>query len=215
MRTSTKAKLFVSTVICLLPIALGVILYRQLPEMLPIHWDLNGTVDRTVSKPIGVFGIPLFISVINAINILFITSDPKREKHSTLLRRVAIWSVPALSIIIIPVTFLIALGRDISISFIGTLMVSLLLILVGNYLPKTQQNYTIGIKLPWTLDNVDNWDKTHRLAGVIFIIGGIALFLSSFIQNTSIHTSVILTVIILLAALPTIYSFLLYKKSEN
>ena len=60
---------------------------------------------------------------------------------------------------------MIGMGKDIPISTVVTMIVGIVFVVSGNYLPKSRQNYTIGIKLPWTLADVDNWNKTHRLAG--------------------------------------------------
>ena len=77
------------------------------------------------------------------------------------------------------------LGYAVDISYIGGLCVGMVLIAVGNYLPKARQNYTIGIKLPWTLANEENWNRTHRFAGYLWVVCGIlmvALTLLRFLQ---------------------------------
>lgn len=91
-------------------------------------------------------------------------------------------------------------------------------IICGNYLPKNRQNYTIGIKLPWTLHDADNWNKTHRLAGYLYIFGGILLIAGAFIFDTSSAISglsLAVFVVILLVIVPVIYSFLLYNKIKG
>ena len=85
----------------------------------------------------------------------------------------------------------------------------MLLVITGNYLPKSKQNYTVGIKLPWTLNSQDNWNKTHRFAGYLWMAGGAFMILTAFLKvNLAIA---IVPVIILIAAAPAIYSFLCLK----
>ena len=79
-------------------------------------------------------------------------------------------------------------------------------------MPKTRQNYSIGIKLPWTLDDRDNWNKTHRLAGVLWIICGILLLVSPFIGQAGKHMYLDLTLILAMILIPIGYSFLLHLK---
>jgi len=75
------------------------------------------------------------------------------------------------------------------------------------------QNYFVGIKLPWTLSSEENWQKTHRFAGWCFIIIGILTLAESFFLRSA--SAVIFSGIILAALLPTIYSFLIFKKKER
>ena len=76
------------------------------------------------------------------------------------------------------------------------------------YMPKCKQNYTTGIKVPWTLHSQENWNRTHRLAGWIWIIGGVAMIVNSFLQLEWI----LFLTIAALVLIPIGYSFLLFKK---
>ena len=57
-------------------------------------------------------------------------------------------------------------------------ILGVLFMILGNYMTKTHQNYTIGIKLPWTLNSTENWNKTHRLASRLYALAGAILILS-------------------------------------
>jgi len=103
----------------------------------------------------------------------------------------------------------LAMGVFIPIVLIAEALAGVVVLVCGNYLPKCKRNYTIGIKLPWTLDNEDNWNKTHRFAGFVWVIGGIVITLDAFL---SISLFIILDVIVLLIILPVVYSYLLYQK---
>jgi uncharacterized membrane protein len=65
----------------------------------------------------------------------------------------------------------------VDIAFFAELLIGLLFIIIGNYLPKARQNYTIGIRIPWTLANEENWNRTHRLAGYLWMICGVLMIL--------------------------------------
>ena len=88
-------------------------------------------------------------------------------------------------------------------------MVGVLLIALGNYLPKCKQNYTVGIKLPWTLNSEENWNRTHHLSGYLFILAGIVMTITAFIPKAAFLT---LPFILIAAIIPMIYSFVLLKK---
>ncbi|MBR3188124.1 MAG: SdpI family protein, partial [Lachnospiraceae bacterium] len=83
-----------------------------------------------------------------------------------------------------------------------------LFILIGNYMPKTRQNYTIGIKVPWALDNEENWNRTHRLAGYLWVAGGIILVILSLAGLT--NPLLLIGVVLLFTLVPTIYSWWLH-----
>ena len=80
---------------------------------------------------------------------------------------------------------------------------------IGNYMPKIRRNYTIGISLPWTLDNNDNWIRTHRLAGKMWVIGGVLLFVNAFIQIAV--DLVVLLIFGIVIVVPMIYSYWLAR----
>ena len=83
-------------------------------------------------------------------------------------------------------------------------------ILIGNYLPKTKQSYTMGIKLPWTLHSEENWNRTHRMAGFLWVIGGTLMVLISLLHLWQVW--MMLVIITVMVLVPTVYSYLLYKK---
>ena len=91
------------------------------------------------------------------------------------------------------------------------MLLGVIFIIIGNYLPKTKQTYTVGIRLPWTLDNEDNWNKTHRFAGFVWVVGGVAVFASSL---TELRVWIISISIALMVIAPTVYSLVYYKKSR-
>src|SRR5699024_6732711 len=91
------------------------------------------------------------------------------------------WIIPVVSLIVNGMVFLTALQIEVNVSIAVSALVGIIFIIIGNYLPKLQQNYTAGIKLPWTLNSTENWNRTHRLGGKTFIISGILLILCGFL----------------------------------
>ena len=84
-------------------------------------------------------------------------------------------------------------------------------IFVGNYLPKCKQSYTMGIKLPWTLDSEDNWNKTHRFGGKVYVAVGVVVMLTSFLGNMFVMLGCTFVAVIL----PTVYSYVLFVKENK
>jgi uncharacterized membrane protein len=208
--------MILSTVVCLLPLILSFIVFKDLPDQVVVHWNIKGNPDGYFPKAAAVFGLPLFFALINFIIRIFLYNDPKRENVSKAIRLIAEWFVPFLSLIIVPVILFMAMGSQIPITVVALVLTGIVLILCGNYLPKSRQNYAVGIKLPWTLNNADNWNRTHRMAGFLYVFCGIALIIASFVFNgKSFLLVLILSILVLLIIAPVIYSYSIYKSNIN
>ena len=97
-----------------------------------------------------------------------------------------------------------------NVGFIVSAVVGIIRAAVGLFLPKFKQNSTAGIRLPWTLNSEENWEKTHRLAGGVWIAGGLLITLTSPLSNVWILMVILLVMILI----PLLYSFW-YSKQEN
>ena len=158
----------ITSIICILPIILSLVVFNDLPEQIAVHWNNAGEPDVHFPKAIAAFGLPLIFFVINLYSKIRLLNDPKRTDTTNVLQFLSVWAIPFLSTVLVPVTLFISMGTNIPLTLITPVLVGVVLIVYGNYLPKSKQNYTIGIKLPWTLHNADNWNKTHRMAGYLY-----------------------------------------------
>ncbi len=200
--------LIITSIITILPIFAGVILWDKLPAQVPCHMNFKGEIDGYCSKAFAVFVLPAILLGAHWLCALGTSADPKKTNHSVKILHLILWIIPLLSIITNAMVYLTALGIETKIETILPVLVGLILAIVGNYLPKCKQSYTIGIKLPWTLSSEENWNRTHRLAGRIWLICSVAIIISGFIKCPEILLGAFLIMIIV----PTIYSYLLYKK---
>ena len=94
-------------------------------------------------------------------------------------------------------------------------IVGFLFVVLGNYMPKLQQNYTVGIKLPWTLNSEENWYRTHRLGGKLFMVGGFLIMVEgvfSSVLSEEITFIVLMVILMVCTVIPLGYSFWLFKK---
>ncbi len=58
-----------------------------------------------------------------------------------------------------------------SILDLSGLLVGILYLILGNFIPKVKPNYSIGFRIPWALNDSDNWYHTHRFGGKCMVIG--------------------------------------------
>ena len=207
IRKNLKLLLITSAVI-LLPILVGVILWNQLPEQIPSHWNAAGEIDGWSNKAFAVFGMPLILLAFQWLCVLGTSADPKRESHSGKILHLVFWIIPVLSAVLHAVTYAVALGKEVQMEMVMPIMIGLILAIVGNYLPKCKQNYTIGIKIPWTLNSEENWNRTHRFAGRLWVVCGLIIMLTGFFGGFWIFFGIVL----LMVLAPFIYSYVLHRK---
>ena len=200
--------LVVTSIVILLPVVAGLFLWDQLPEQIPTHWNTAGEVDSWSSKPFAVFGLPFIMLAIHWVCILGTNADPKKANHPEKVLHLVLWLVPALSVILSAATYTAALGEDVPMERIAAVVLGLVFTIIGNYMPKCKQNYTIGIKIPWTLNNEENWNRTHRFAGWLWTFCGIAIMCTGFFGGFWVF----LPITLLMVLAPIIYSYVLHKK---
>ena len=211
MEKKTNNSIIITTLVCLLPVILGLALYDKLPGQIAVHFDAMGEPDNYLPKALAVFGLPAFLAAVNLFTHFMLNHDPRRENASASMKLVGKWAVPLISVIVMPVTLFMAMGAEIPITMLVTALVGLLLVICGNYLPKCRRNYTVGIKLPWTLDSDDNWNKTHRFAGPVWVIGGMLFIATAFFNVPYAGIGIIAALVVL----PVIYSYLAYASDMH
>jgi uncharacterized membrane protein len=200
--------LIITSVVILLPILAGVILWNQLPDQLPIHWNAVGDVDGWAPKAVGVFAMPVLLLAIHWLCVVFTVMDPKSKNHQSKILQLMFWILPVTSVLIYSITFATAIGHAVRVEVIMPLVMGLLFVIIGNYMPKCKQSYTIGIKIPWTLNSEENWNRTHRFAGWLWFVGGLGMMATGFIGGFVAFFAIALLMVIV----PMIYSYILYRK---
>lgn len=140
--------------------------------------------------------------------VMATSADPKKDHHPSKILHMVFWMIPVISVVLSALTYAAALGGQIQMEMVMPVFIGLVLTIVGNYLPKCKQNYTIGIKIPWTLNSEENWNRTHRFAGRIWVVCGIGMMLTGFVGGFWIF----LGVAILMVLAPLGYSYILHRK---
>ena len=200
--------LIITSIVILLPVLAGVVLWDTLPEQIPTHWNAAGEIDGWSSKTFAIFGLPLMMLAMHWLCALATAADPKKANHSDKLIHLVLWIIPIISVVLFVLTYVAALGTEVRMEMVMPLLVGFVLTVVGNYLPKCKQSYTIGIKIPWTLHSEENWNRTHRFAGRLWLVCGLGIMLTSFIGGFWVFLPIVLVMVLA----PCIYSYLLHRK---
>ena len=200
--------LILTSILTLLPIVAGLYLWDTLPEQVPSHWDVNGEIDGWSSKPFFVFGLPCIMLALQWLCALGTAADPKKANHSGKVMQLVLWIIPVLSIVLSAMTYMVVLGHTVRVEVIMPLIIGLVFTIIGNYLPKCKQSYTVGIKIPWTLDSEENWNRTHRFAGRLWLVCGLGIMLTAFIGGFWVFLAIVLVMVLA----PRVYSYVLHRK---
>lgn len=200
--------MILTSIIILAPIVVGLILWDKLPAEMATHFDANGVADGWSPKELAVFGLPLFLLVVHWFCMAFTSVDPKRQNFSDKVIVLVMWLCPVVSIVGNGATYLYAMDNSVNTTPIAMLLLGCVFIVVGNYMPKMKQSYTIGIKVPWALNSEENWNRTHRFAGYMYMLAGLVTIISGFIQQFWL----VIVALVIASLVPMAYSFILYKK---
>ena len=203
----------ITSAVTLLPIILGLLLWDQLPDKLPTHFGVDGAADGWGSKGFAVFGIPAMWLIFHLITWGVTRLDQQNRGHNEKVLNLVGLTFPTMSIAFSVLLYTRALEIELDMSSILFPLLGLLFIAMGNWLPKVKQNSTLGIKIRWTLYNEENWNKTHRFAGFVWVIGGVLFCLMGFVPEKSLYWLLPMQ-IVLLAVVPTVYSWNLARKQR-
>ena len=204
-----KKTLLWASVLTLLPMLSGLMLWNQLPDRMISHWGPGGVPDGTASKGFVVFGLPLLLVAVQWLGTWLTTLDPGNRQQNRKVLNLALWIAPVISILCGGFIQVSGLGLHIPADFMNRLLCPLLgimFVIIGNYLPKCTRNRTIGIKVKWTLDSDANWNATHRMAGRIWVVGGIVMMLCVFLP-TVITQWVLPVSALVMVLVPVLYSW--------
>ena len=208
MMKKNKWMIILASLVTISPMFVGLILWNRLPDEIATHFDSANAANGWSSKPVAVFGIPLFLLAMHLLCIGVTMNDPRRKNISEKMFQFIIWIVPAASLICCLSSYAIALGIEVNIGMIVNIMVGIVFMILGNYMHKVKQNYTVGIKIPWTLDSEENWNRTHRVSSRLFIFCGLAMIANGFLDSKIL----LFFIMAVLIVIPYAYSFFLFKK---
>lgn len=208
------ALLLAGVAVMLVHVAVGVVYWDRLPERIATHFDFHNEPDGWTGKAFTVFGMPLILLALHGL-CLVVSSLPGHAlgNVSVKVQRMVYAIIPATSLLMTVTVYGYALGATLDIGRIVWVFLGVVFAATGNYLPKMRRSRVMGIKLPWTLADEDNWNRTHRMAGPVWVVCGAFLIVcglagcfSPFLPAAVIAAAVVV---------PTAYSLALHLKKKN
>lgn len=202
-----------------IPIIYAGIIYDDLPEIIPIHFDLEGNPNGFGSRS-SVFLGPLILGAVGIFTFLLISNlsliDPKRYKQENglLFKKLAFMLVIFLTVLGIIIVRSSVSPGNMMIKNIFPIL-GLLFSAFGYYMPSIAPNYFVGFRLPWTLESADNWKATHQVAGKWWMVGGSLQVITGFVLPAEASAIVFFIIMAIMVAVPTGFSYLKFKKDQK
>ena len=206
--------------IIFVPVTYLAVVWNRLPQKIAMHFDLQGNADRFDSKNGFLWFIGIML-VANAGMYLLLTNiyriDPKKyaAENKDRLQRIAFALVVFLSVVQCIVIYIGTQGSlKLNLRFFFAL-IGLFWAVIGNYMNNLRPNYFAGIRLPWTLENEENWRRTHHLASKLWFGGGLLITVMCIFTSTTVSIIAIFSILLIAVVIPIIYSYRFYKKQKS
>jgi uncharacterized membrane protein len=192
---------------------MSIYLYQDLPDLIPSDFDIHGNARGTQPKLFFAFLMPaIYLGLIVIVNLLISYSPQKFSMpNSKRAMQLILFGVGAL-FLFVHTSLLLADGDFNFFTKYFSIGMALFLVISGNVFGKSERNFFLGIRTPWTIASHANWSVTHRLAGRLMVITGLILLLSSAFYSSMVITTVLSVATVLI---PTFYSFIYFLRNER
>lgn len=154
--------------------------YSDLPARVPSHWNVAGEIDGWMDKEWGAFAMPLTLVGLLAMLYVLPRIDPRGANYSKFRGTFEIVMITTMAFLlgVHLIMLAIALGKDVSMTRVIPLGMGLLLMILGNLMPRTRSNWFMGLRTPWTLSSDRVWERTHRVGGRLMVAAGALVLLT-------------------------------------
>ena len=200
-----KKSLFLSVAICLLPILIGVYYYDVLPEQIAVHFNVSGEPDDFVSKTRAIIDLPIFFAIVQVIISLVVDFDKTPKKGALIAKGI----IPLISVLVQGGIVAYALDNNFNVPQLTVFVIGIVLIILGNYLPKKEFWGKYNFNL-FGLEKGVNEQKVVRVYALYMTFSGVVIFISGFFSST-----VALVLIVVIAIFSTVLPFYLVKKYKG
>ena len=200
----------------LFPIPILLLTWSSIPEIIPTHYNAHGQIDGYGHKGFAMAILPVVNLLISLLLYAIPKIDPKKQLSASTPGYKGLRILLSLVFFVIfVITILAATGKPIDVSRALMVVLMLLFIGIGYFMPRLPSNYFAGIRLPWTLEDPENWRKTHIIGGKVAMIGGCIGLVLVLLVPPVYGFVVVITSAISLGLIPAIYSFTMYRKSQQ
>lgn len=206
---------YVPFYIAVLNIIVSGIFYPSLPNTIATHWGISGQADGYSSKLFGLLFLPGLLFILYGIFKFFISADPYKKNIEKFKKQLDIFIIGLFVFFTLVnlLTILWNLGYQWPFNISMPLLFGLLFVFLGIMLKDVKQNWFMGIRTPWTLNNSEVWERTHSLGSKLFIISGLIIIASALVPKYSFY--ILITILLITVIFLYIYSYILYRRIKK
>ena len=211
---------WLAALLIIAPFIYGALIFPQLPSKIPTHFNIEGKADAW-GGPSSIFIGPGIMGAVSVFVYVLMSNlksfDPKKydEANDTLYSNFAVLTVAFLSMLSLIIIYSSTHADQINVGKLILPLVGLSFAGLGWYMPKFKQNYFVGFKLPWTLENEDNWNETHKLAGKIWKYGGFAQAIAALLLPNRVGFIVFFSITLIMVIVPSVFSYRMFKRGNT
>ncbi len=171
MEKKNKITLIITVIVCLLPMILGMVLYNKLPEQMPVHFNIHNEPDNYAPKNFALFGIPIILACIQAI-CLILTNLKIKDKEKPKVIKIFEWFIPIVTVFVYIIMVEVPLGSSVYVGKSVCLILGILFVIIGNYMPKI--SYEVGKTMIHPLPKDEkSFRRMLKISGYSFLILGL------------------------------------------
>jgi uncharacterized membrane protein len=192
------------------------VVYPNLPVTVTKHWDMLGRPNGWGSRVWGAWVSPIVMLLLWALTRVLPTIDPRGANYAkfggtfeAIVISILLYML-GLHLIILRAS----LGYPVAMQRVLPIGVGILLVLIGNLLPRARPNWFIGIRTPWTLSSDRVWEKTHRVGGRAFVAGGLAILIAALVAPQWAHY-VLVAVVVVCSLGAVLYSYIAWRREQT
>ncbi|MGH2441788.1 MAG: SdpI family protein [Chloroflexota bacterium] len=211
---------FRSASIAAITVATGasILAYPFLPRRVATRFNQDGRATAYGSRKSAAIVFPMMMAALLIFNDLLGRWPGGRDRENVAsgerAREEAVGLVEMASLPTHLAILGIGIGLPISLRRLLPAVYGVLMVALGNVLPKLPRNSLVGIRTPWTMLDPEVWERTHRLGGYL-VTGSGVVSLASLVLAGKRAERISGLAIGGSAVISTAYSFVVYRKRSR
>lgn len=206
--------LIVSAVFVAIAVGVATWLWPHMPARVPNHWDVDGRPNGYAPRFWALAAWPLLILGLAVLSAVLPRISPKRFEMESFagVYTALMLAIQGAMLVLGIAAMLAGAGHAVPMATIAPLAIGVLLVVLGNYMGKLRRNFFVGIRTPWTLASEAVWERTHRLAGWMYVPTGVAMVALALAGAVSGWSLAAVVVVLLI---PHVCSYFIYRRLEG
>ena len=220
--------------LAVLPTIVTAVALKFMPDTVPLHYNFAGEIDRWGSKyehflmPALLIVFVVLMQVITYFQEKKIEDEPTPREQASRRNNIKVVRIVT---IVFEIFWLILicwmlwtskenanLGTEQTATNIGQFIwiaLGILLVVIGNILPKSRMNSVIGVRTTWSMYNEETWSKSNRFGGIVLMVTGIAMVIASLVLKESALIIANLGLVILSSIVILAYTYKVFANLEK